>query len=371
MKFIVAATIAATLTTQLCACSESTPTAQTFRPVKAVKLHYEDMSNTSSYFATVASRYEVDQAFRVGGKVLERRVDVGQSVAAGDILAVLDDVDYRLNQEAAQQRLSAATAAARQAESDWLRLEALKKEGSVSESLEEQAHSTLLTTRAAAEAEARQLELARNQVKYTRLHASTSGVITALHMEVGQVVAPGQAVISIANESEPEIIVDIPENNLTEFKNSHYKATLTSAANDSFDVVLRELSMQATPQTRTYRAKLKPATPRKLPLGASATLVAKHTSQNTQVATIPATALTQYQGFPAVWTVRPLGDGVTGTVELINIAVEDYRNDEILVSGPISGTLVVTAGIQKMAPGLQVSLSALEDKMLVGQEVTK
>lgn len=363
MKFFAAAAIAATLTTQLCACSEPAQTAEIFRPVKTVALNYEDMRNTNSYFATVASRYEVDQAFRIGGKVLERRVDIGQSVKAGDILAVLDDIDYRLNQEAALQRLDAAKAAARQADSDWKRLEALKKDGSVSESLEEQAHSTLLTTRAVAEAEARQFDLARNQVKYTVLRASNSGVITSLHMEVGQVVAPGQAVISIANENEPEIVVDVPENNLEEFKNSHYRATLSSAANDSFDVVLRELSMQATPQTRTYRAKLKPATPRKLPLGASATLVAKHSTQDAQVAVIPSSALTQYQGSPAVWTVHPVDDGLTGTVEQINVAIEGYRNDEVLVSGPVAGTLVVTAGIQKMAPGLRVTLPAAQGMM--------
>ncbi len=160
----------------------------------------------------------MDQAFRVGGKVLERRVDVGQSVREGDVLAVLDDVDYRLAEDAARQQLDAAKTRARQAESDWQRMQSLKTDGSVSESDDEHAQSTLLTARAAAEAEARKLELARNQVKYTVLRASSSGVVTSVRFEIGQVVAAGQPAIAIANEDEPEIVVDVPEDHLQDIQ---------------------------------------------------------------------------------------------------------------------------------------------------------
>ncbi len=88
---------------------------------------------------------------------MERQVDVGQTVREGDVLAVLDDVDYQLTEEAARQQLEAAMTRARQAESDWRRLQALKLDGSVSDSDEEHAHSESLTARAAAEAETRKL----------------------------------------------------------------------------------------------------------------------------------------------------------------------------------------------------------------------
>ena len=136
------------------------------------------------------------------------------------MLAVLDDVDYRLSEEAARQQLEAATARARQAESDWQRMQALKGDGSVSEFDDEHAQSTLRTARAAAEAEARKLELARNQVKYTVLRASSSGVVTSVRFEVGQVVAAGQPVIQIANQGEPEIVADVPEDHVGAFKTS-------------------------------------------------------------------------------------------------------------------------------------------------------
>ena len=139
------------------------------RPVRTVEVRYDDALDTSRYFGSVQARRETEQAFRVGGKVMERRVDVGQTVHEGDVLAVLDDVDYRLTEQATRQQLEAATARARQAESDAARLEALKLDGSVSASDEEHAQSELRTSRADAEAEARRLALARNQVKYTVL----------------------------------------------------------------------------------------------------------------------------------------------------------------------------------------------------------
>lgn len=358
MKSFVAAASAATLTALLCACSEPAPSTGALRPVNTMALHYDSLRDSQRYFASVASRYEVEQAFRIGGKVLVRKVDVGQVVKEGDVLAILDDADYLLAEEAARQRLAAAKAAAWQAESDWQRLSELKKNGSVSASHEEQAHSTLLTARAAAQAEARQFELARNQVNYTQLRAPISGVVTALRMETGQVVAAGQPVITLANEGKPEIVADIPENRLAEFKAARYKAALATAPERYFAVELRELSAQASAQTRTYRARLKPVEPRALPLGTTATLIAERTDEGTRVATLPATALTQEQGAPAVWTVQQDGKGNTGTVKLVKVAIQGYRSDEVLVSGPAEGALVVTAGVQKMAPGLRVALPA-------------
>ena len=341
----------------LCACTPDAPPAEAPRPVRTAEIRYDKTQETNRYVGTVQSRHEVNEAFRVGGKAVERRVDVGQKVREGDVLAVLDDVDYRLAEDAARQALIAAQTQARQAESDRQRLDALKTDGSVSVSDEEKAQSGARTASATAEAEARKLDLARNRLKYTVLRASRSGVITAVRFEVGQVVAEGQPVISIANEGEPEIVADVPEDHLSEFKASRYKAWLASAPEQSFDVALRELSPQAAAQTRTFRARLKPATPRPLPLGATATLVVERRAGEASAAAIPASAITQNKGQPAVWVVRRAGTEPVGTVELLSVAVHGYRNDEALVSGPPAGDLVVTAGVQKMAPGLRVALS--------------
>jgi RND family efflux transporter MFP subunit len=356
-----AALLAASIAAMLAGCSQPPPP-EVLRAVRTAEVRYGGAQQTDRYFGAVQARYEVDQAFRVGGKVVARKVDVGQKVRKGEVLAVLDDSDYKLAVQASQQQLVAAQAQARQAESDRLRLEALKGDGSVSPSDSDKALSNAQTTRAVAEADERQLELARNRLEYTTLRASQDGVVTSVRFEAGQVVAEGQPLVSIAKDVEPEIVVNVPEDRLAAFKAARYKAVLTSAPDQPFDVALRELSPQAAATTRTFRARLRPTAPRALPLGASARLIVDgNTVGEPLAAALPAAAITQDKGHPAVWVVQRAASEPVATVRLVGVSVVGYRNDVVLVSGPKPGELVVAAGVQKMAPGLRVALPAAND----------
>jgi RND family efflux transporter MFP subunit len=352
-----AALLAVPLAALLAACAPDMPPAEALRPVRTVELRYAGAGDVDRYTGTVRARHEVDEAFRVGGKVVRRLVDVGQTVREGDVLAVIDDTDYRLALDAAQQAVAAAASQAKQAESDRKRLAALRADGSVSEAEEERTRTAAQTTAAAAEAEARKLDLARNRLNYTVLRAARGGVVTAVRFEAGQVVAEGLPILSVAAEGEPEIVVDIPENHLAAFRKAKFQAALATAPDDRFDVVLRELAPQAAAQTRTYQARLKPAAGKRLPLGATATLVAERSTGETPVATVPTSAITQVGGKPAVWVVRRGAEGTANVVQM-PVKVHGYRNDEVLLSGPQAGELVVTAGVQKMSPGLKVALPA-------------
>jgi membrane fusion protein, multidrug efflux system len=358
LKNIHATAVVLAVAALLAACSPEDPPVAAPRPVRVAEIRYDTAREANRYAGSVQSRYEVDHAFRVGGKVARRLVDVGQAVREGDVLAVLDDSDYRLAEEAVRQQWSAAVTQARQAESDRQRLGDLKADGSVSAADDERADSGARTAEAAAEAQARQLELARNRLKYTVLRASRGGVVTAVRFEVGQMVAEGLPIIAIADPGAPEIVVDVPEDQLAAFRKASFTATLASAPGESFAVALRELAPQAAPQTRTFRARLKPVGARVLPLGATATLAVDRVLAQTPVASLPAAALTQSDGQPAVWVVRAAGNEPVGTVELARVQVHGYRNDAALVSGPAAASLVVTAGVQKMAPGLKVALPA-------------
>jgi hypothetical protein len=138
--------------------------------------------------------------------------------------------------------------------------------------------------------------------------------------------------VAIANQEEPEIVVDVPEDHFASFKTARFKASLASAPAESFDVILRELSLQAAPQTRTYRARLKPVTPRHLPLGATATVVAERVV-GSSVAVVPASAITVRNERPAVWVVRRSEDAeAVGTVDLSEVAVHEYRRQRIVLT---------------------------------------
>jgi RND family efflux transporter MFP subunit len=348
--------MAVPMAAMLAACAPKAPPADPLRPVRTVELRYGGILETNRYAGVVRARHEVDEAFRVAGRIAQRKVDVGQAVREGDVLAVIDDTDYKLAAEAAQQAATAAASQARQAESDRKRLEALRKDGSVSESDDEKARTGAQTAGANAEAAVKQLDLARNRLKYTVLRASRSGVVTAVRAEAGQVVGEGVPVVSIAAEGEPEIVVDVPEDQVASFRKGQYKVALSSNPDESFAVTPRELSAQAAAQTRTYQARLKPAQARKLPLGATASLFVERSAAQEKAAAIPAAAVTQSNGQPAVWVVHRKNGEEAASVELARVSVNGYRNEDVLVSGLPAGTLVVTAGVQKMAPGMKVAL---------------
>src|SRR4029453_4078629 len=118
---LVPLSIAATLS----GCSHPPPP-EPLRAVRTVEIRYDKTQETDRYFGSVQARYEVDQAFRVGGKVVTRKVHGGQKVRQGGLIAVVGDTDYKLALETTQQQLVAAQAQARQAESDRKRLNALK-----------------------------------------------------------------------------------------------------------------------------------------------------------------------------------------------------------------------------------------------------
>lgn len=355
VKTSIAAPLAVVLISLLSACSSDAPP-EVYRPIRWARVHYDQTRDTNRYFAVVQARHEVDQAFQVGGKVTARRVELGQTVRKGDVLAVIDAVDYRLSEDGARRQLDAANARWHQAEADWKRMQALRSDASVSVSDEEHAKNAFDTAEAAAKAQARTVELAQNQLGYTVLRASQDGVVTNVRIEMGQVVAAGQPVVAIADDAEPEIVVDVPEERLDIFKQSRFRAFLANAPGILFDVEIREVAAQAAAQTRTYRARLKPTQAMRLPLGASATLVAERVGADAPAASVPSTALTQRDGNPAVWAARPVPGKQTARVELVSVAVRGYRNDTVLVSGPKEGTIVVTAGIHKMAPGLVVAM---------------
>ena len=122
MKNSFAAAVALPIAAMLSACSPDKPPVEAPRPVRTAEIRYDAIREANRYAGNVQSRFEVDHAFRVGGNVARRLVDVGQFVHEGDVLAVLDDADYRLAEEAARQQHAAAVTQARQADSDRLRL---------------------------------------------------------------------------------------------------------------------------------------------------------------------------------------------------------------------------------------------------------
>ena len=306
-----------------------------------------------SYTADIRSRYETDLGFQVGGRIIARVVDVGARVTRGAVLARIDDQDLRLAVESAQSAVNAARAELDRARSEEGRYRDLLERGLTTAATFVAQQTQTKTAQSRFEQTSADLKLRQQQLAYGTLRADRDGVITRTYADVGTVVAQGQRVMALAQPSVPEAVFDVPEGRLEEVRgdlNIEIVVQALSAAKLSGSV--REVSPSADPATRTYQVRIsieKP--PAELRLGMTATVTLRRTGPAPKL-NIPATALFQKDGAPAVWVVGP-----DKKLELRAITVDHYDSLSVAVaSGLKPGEMVVTAGVHKLAAGETVRI---------------
>jgi RND family efflux transporter MFP subunit len=210
-------------------------------------------------------RVEAELAFRTGGKVTARLVDLGQSVRAGQSLARIDSTDYQLAVQAAADQQRAAEVDAVQAASDAARFKRLLADGSVGAADAERQQARADAAAALLAQALKQSELARNRASYAVLTAPFDGVVTSVRFETGQMIDDSQPVLSLAQPGELEVQVDIPESMITGLKTWQASMRLGETSDEPVPLQLRELSPSATAATRTFRARYALAAPAPAP----------------------------------------------------------------------------------------------------------
>jgi RND family efflux transporter MFP subunit len=300
----------------------------------------------------VAAHTYVNAAFRTSGKVVERSVSVGDRVTAGQALARLDDTLEREALAGAEAEVAAAKAFLEQAESAEKRAGLLVKDKAVSQNDYDQALRQLKAARAQVDGAEAKKRAAQEQLDYTLLVATTSGLVVDKLVEVGDVVAAGHPVFRLADTGATDAVFDLPEALLRQGVAVGQKIDVCLNADRTICAsgTIYEKAPQADPMTRTYPIKAAlEAPPASLLLGA--VVVGTLTLPEEPSLRLPAAALTSSNGKPAVWRVDP----VAHTVLLTPVTVERYTTDAVVIaSGLQDGAIVVTAGTQALYPNQKV-----------------
>lgn len=219
------------------------------RPVAAVGV-------ADAYAGEIRAREESALSFRVGGALVERRVDVGDRVRRGDLLAVLDPGDLQAQARAAQAQLAAAEAQLQRARADQARFSALGRDQLVSRSTIDAQNAATAAAQGEANAARAALVVARNQAAYTQLRAPRDGVIAARQAEAGQVVAPGQPVFQLAADGGREVAFAVAENAVRGIRvGDAVQVELWSQPGTRIPARVREVAPAADPATRTYAVR--------------------------------------------------------------------------------------------------------------------
>nr|WP_234814857.1 efflux RND transporter periplasmic adaptor subunit [Noviherbaspirillum denitrificans] len=333
-------------------CSKPVEKKSEIRPVRTIVLAADNVDVVAEFPGEVRARVESRLGFRIPGKIVARKVEVGSEVKRGQLLMQLDPQDLKLAQAQANAGLKAAESNRDLAKSELKRYKDLREKNFVSEAILDGKETAYKAAQASYDQALAAYRNQSNQAAYTSLESDVDGVVTGIDAEVGQVVAAGTPVLRVAQAGEKEVVIAIPEDKVEALRKvTDVKVRIWSSRDEQIPGKLRELSPVADPATRTYTAKISiPDAPPHIKLGMTGYVTFAAKSPHAMVR-LPLAALFNDKGVTSVWVVE------NGSVKLVPVQVAGTAGNEILVSAGVTpGQTVVTAGVNQLKQGQQVKL---------------
>jgi multidrug efflux system membrane fusion protein len=318
----------------------------------------------------VAARYSNPMSFRIPGKLIERKVRIGDTVRKGEIVARLDPIDAQRQAASAKATLDAAQHRLLFAKQQLDRDSAQSEQNLIAANQLEQTQDAYSAAQAGREQAAAQWVVASNNLEYNTLVVDHDGVITSENADTGQVVSAGQAVYGLAWSGDIDVTLDAAASDLGRIAvGQGAGVTFPALPAKRFDARVREITPAADPQSRTYRVKLtltQPGQVVRLGMTGDATLLpvadagagagagpGAAAAAVTEVPfSLPTTAIFHQGNTPAVWVITP----GTSTLELRPVTVRSYSDHSTAISAGLKdGETVVLAGVHTVYAGERVS----------------
>jgi membrane fusion protein, multidrug efflux system len=327
--------------------------AEPIRPVRTITVAQGAIGDILYLPGEVKARYEQRYGFRVNGKIAQRLVDVGQSVKAGQTLAVMDSSDVMPAIAAQNAQVEAARTDMALQQSELKRVQELSTKGFLSTAALERQRAAMDAASARLKAAQSQLVSVQNGLNFQTLRADKAGVVIGVDAEAGTVVAAGQSVVRVAQVAEKEIQVAVPERSVKALREAKSLNAISDAVPGKvYNLQLRELAPNADPASRTYSAKLSILNADEaLRWGMSSTV--RIDLNQVQAFVVPNTALYTRDSIVRVWVV----DKATETVNPVEVKLGASKDDGVVIaSGLKAGDVVVTAGSNLLQTGQKVRL---------------
>ena len=334
----------------LAACSKPEAQPEAPRPVRSVTLGAGNGQTAAFHAGDIRARHEARLAFRVGGKVVARLVDVGATVKPGQALARLEDNDTSLDLASRRAKLAAAEADLKQNEADIKRYRELLAQHFISQAEFDRREAALAAARGNQQAALAAAQLGVNQQRYTTLTAERAGVVASIDAEVGQVVSAGQLVARVAESGEREAVIAVAESQLAEVRAARGFVVQVGQLPGQYQGVLRELAPDADSVSRTYTARitLKDADD-SVRLGMSARVYPQ--GEAAAPLSVPLSAVLDENNRHYLWLL----DGKAPQVKRVEVKLAKVSSDTAwIASGVRAGQEVVTAGVHLLRDGQTV-----------------
>ena len=338
----------------LVACQKPVESPPPSRPALVTIVGETATSDAMILVGEVKSRFESNQSFRINGKIIERKVDVGSTVKKGQVIARLDAADANLSAAAAFADVRAAEASHALARAEMERQRTLFNKKFISQSALDIREAELKTSAAHLSQVKAQAAVSGNQSRYTSLVADRDGVVTRIRAEPGQVVEAGEMVVQIVDTKQIEVLVAVPESRMANLKvgdNVMVKLWASQATDSAktYAASVREIAPAANSATRAFdvRVALTDAD-EAVKLGMTAGV--RFAKNGADEIIIPTSALTQVGGQNTVWTIDKAG--IANPREVV--AGQFTENGVIITNGLQAGEMIAIAGVHTLIKGQKV-----------------
>ena len=296
---------------------------------------------------------------QVSGAVLQTLVEQGQRVAAGALLARLDDAGIQQSYLSARSSVTTAQSAAALSTRELERAEKLLAAGAVAErDLEGARQSNAGAQAALADARAR-LSLAEKQLGYTRVTAPFAGVVSERQANAGDVMSPGTAMFTVVEPSSMRLEASVPAEQLSSVKvGDPVSFTVSGYAARKFVGHITRVNPVADPTTRQVR--IYASIPNE-----GASLVGglfaegRVASESREGIVLPMTAVDQRGTAPFV--IRLKG-GRTEKVT-VSLGLQDKTTETVEIHGGLAvGDTVLVGQAQGISVGTLVRIGTVTDQ---------
>ena len=301
----------------------------------------------------IEPRIKTDLGFQILGRLIKKNVSIGEVVTSGQLLAAVDPTPFELAVRNAQSEVSNARAQLSAAIAGEARQQALFAANATPETALELAEQRLETARASETQALAVLTKAEEQLTYTRITAEHDGIVVNVYPEVGEIVAPGQVILTIARLDVREAVIDLPEAIATDLAVGG-QAIVALELNPETQVAgeIREIEPAADSLSRTIRARITLIDPpSSFRLGTTVFVGFENTE--TPVVNLPLTAILMRDEVANVWIIND--DGVSVRVKRVVIGEPSGGFVEI-ISGVEAGDRIVVVGVNSLTADAHIRL---------------
>jgi RND family efflux transporter MFP subunit len=315
------------------------PQAETIKYVKVETVDGRATQNKMVFNGKIKEKSLTSLSFRVGGPLEQLKVETGDYVIAGQVIAQIDKRDYEL-------QLQTTKAQFTQVEGEYQRYKILVEQKKIPENTFERVEAGYLMAKTA-------YENAQNQLSDTELKAPFSGYVFEKFVENHQTVGAGIPIVSIIDNSQLEAVVSVSESQVGRVQND--KESLLSVVNagvNNLPVNLQSVS-EKTMGDGLYEVKFsfKNNKDLKIAPGMTAEVTMYCDAQNNNI-TVPGSAVFHEKTSDYVWVYN----ASTNKVEKreIKISAVISGGSAAVASGIKSGEQIVTAGVHYLVDGQKV-----------------